>query len=41
MIVSQDKDSVFGQRRFMFDECQEKLYNARLYQSVPQTDTGG
>ena len=39
--VPQGKDNLSGVSQFVLERCLEKQYNARLYQTVPQTDTGG
>ena len=39
--VSQEKDCGFGQSQFVVERFPEKYICARVYQSVPQTDTGG
>ena len=39
--VSQDRARGFGQGQFELEKCLEMYYDARLYQTVPQTDTGG
>ena len=41
MDVPQGKDSDFGQCQYMLDTFLEKYINVRLYQIVPQTDSGG
>ena len=35
------RDQFYGGGQLILEKCLEKYNNARLYQSVPQTDTGG